>query len=182
MREYQQIQLMAALKAALAAGDAILKVYSQPRVQRELKEDATPVTEADRAAHSEIMEILMPLGFPVLSEEGRQIEFGERRQWQTFWMIDPLDGTKEFLRKNGEFTVNIALIQGNQAVTGVVYAPLPDLMYFAEKGSGAFRVKDFKNKWADISNLKDLKNLAKSLPLEDDGRSYRVVASRFNSS
>jgi 3'(2'), 5'-bisphosphate nucleotidase len=194
--------LMNALGAALAAGEAILEVYAKPHVRRELKDDATPVTEADRAAHSRISEILLPLGMPVLSEEGRKIGYSERRDWETFWLVDPLDGTKEFLRRNGEFTVNIAMIRQNKAVAGVLYAPLHDLMYFAAPGSGAFRVEEFKRKWPGIREFSGLLDMAQSLPLEgvpsklpegyttpvpeaeasqspgNAARPYRVVASR----
>ncbi len=170
--------LMNALKAALAAGNAILEVYGKPSLKRDIKEDATPVTEADRAAHSLIMDILLPLGLPVLSEEGIRIAFDERKEWETFWLVDPLDGTKEFLRKNGEFTVNIALIRKNAPVAGILYAPLADLMYFAGAGSGAFRVEEFKRKWPGISELRELQLQSRSLPLETTGNAFRVVASR----
>lgn len=169
---------MTAMKAALAAGEAIMEVYRKPVIKQELKRDFTPVTEADRTAHRLITESLLPLGFPVLSEEGSKVKYEERREWQAFWLVDPLDGTKEFIRKNGEFTVNIALIRGKKAVIGVLYVPFSDLMYFADKEMGAFLIEEFSKKWEGISNLKDLLDMAQSLPLEGEERAYRVVSSR----
>ncbi|MFC2098213.1 3'(2'),5'-bisphosphate nucleotidase CysQ [Bacteroidota bacterium] len=173
-REY----MMIALKAALSAGEVILEVYRKPSYAKELKSDFTPVTEADRAAHSAIMEILRSSGFPVLSEEGNKIPYEERKDWETFWLVDPLDGTKEFIRKNGEFTVNIALIHKQKAVLGILYAPLPDLMYYSETGSGAYRMEEFSKKWPDIHSINECSNLSQSLPLEVENKGYRVVASR----
>ena len=87
-------------------------------------------------ANKIINENLNPLGLPVLSEENKQIPYEERKHWNEFWLVDPLDGTKEFVKRNGEFTINIALVEGTVPVLGVVYAPLPDLLYFAWQGGG----------------------------------------------
>ena len=178
MAESSEMYLMTALKAALAAGKLILEVYEKPVIERELKDDATPVTEADRAAHSVITEHLEATGIPVLSEEGKEIGYGDRKAWKAFWLVDPLDGTKEFIRKNGEFTVNIALIEGSKPVLGVLYAPLLDIMYFSGREAGAFRMKDFSKKWTDADRAQNLFSMASSLPLKDENRPYCVVASR----
>lgn len=169
---------MAAIRAALAAGEAILEVYRKPDFRKELKADHSPVTEADYAAHDIISDHLLPTGIPVLSEEGKEIAFEERKEWKTFWLVDPLDGTKEFIRRNGEFTVNIALIENTKAVLGILYAPLPDLMYFSDVAAGAFRMETCAKKWLGIGSAQDLFEASQSLPLEDGDRSYRVVASR----
>jgi len=125
---------------AHAAGAAILQVY-----ERELevmhKEDQSPLTEADLASHRIISEGLREChpGIPLLSEESSAVPFEERRDWARYWLIDPLDGTKEFIKRNGEFTVNIALIEGNVVRFGVVYAPVKRLCYFGGQGLGAWR-------------------------------------------
>src|ERR1043166_509471 len=108
------------MQAALKAGEAILKVYSSA-ITVEYKSDHSPLTEADKNAHSLINSFLEKTSLPVLSEEGKEIPFEVRKQWEKFWMVDPLDGTKEFIRRNGEFTVNIALIENSTPELGVVY-------------------------------------------------------------
>lgn len=128
------------IRIAEFAGHAILAVYAKGFTVTN-KPDSTPVTEADMAAHEVIKKHLsaMPYGFPVLSEEV-PIPLEERSQWPTYWLIDPLDGTKEFIKKNGEFGVNIALIHQNQPVLGVVHAPVLKKTYFASKGNGAYKI------------------------------------------
>lgn len=125
---------------ARAAGDAILEVYNSEFAVR-LKDDRSPLTKADRVAHELITARLAALRpeLPVLSEEGSEIEFAIRGQWQRYWLVDPLDGTKEFIKRNGEFTVNIALIDAGKPVLGVVVAPALDLEYSGSASTGAFR-------------------------------------------
>jgi 3'(2'), 5'-bisphosphate nucleotidase len=125
---------------AAAAGQAIMDVYASDFAV-ELKDDRSPLTAADQAAHALIVGELesLPEGLPILSEESRQISFDERSQWQDYWLVDPLDGTKEFIKRNGEFTVNIALIRGHKPILGVVYAPALDLEYAGCVDFGAFR-------------------------------------------
>ncbi|HEY3487516.1 MAG TPA: 3'(2'),5'-bisphosphate nucleotidase CysQ [Gammaproteobacteria bacterium] len=125
---------------AQAAGHEIMKIYDSPfEVQRKL--DKSPLTAADIAAHELIVRELGRLEprLPVLSEESPAIEFSERRQWPRYWLIDPLDGTREFVKRNGEFTVNIALIDGHEPVLGVVYAPVLEVLYYASRGTGAYK-------------------------------------------
>ena len=126
------------------AGDAILRIYNDPKIAAavDYKSDNSPLTQADRAAHTLIAQALHALrpDIPLLSEEGREIEYAERRQWQQFWLVDPLDGTKEFVKRNGEFTVNIALIKGGAPVLGVVHVPVSGETYYAAKGQGAWQV------------------------------------------
>ncbi len=106
------------------------------------KKDESPLTEADLASHHHIINELTALdaGFPILSEESADIDWSERQSWQTYWLVDPLDGTKEFIKKNGEFTVNIALIHQNRPVLGVVYAPVIDILYYASNEIGAWKL------------------------------------------
>ncbi|MGH9607854.1 MAG: 3'(2'),5'-bisphosphate nucleotidase CysQ [Terracidiphilus sp.] len=126
---------------AREAGQAIMKVYSDVNPAVEYKRDNSPLTQADLASHHVIVDGLarLPGAWPVLSEESKEVPFDRRSSWRRFWMVDPLDGTKEFLRGNGEFTVNIALIEGGAPILGVVYAPAIDKLYFAARGVGAFK-------------------------------------------
>jgi 3'(2'), 5'-bisphosphate nucleotidase len=127
---------------AREAGRAIMAVYKQENPEVELKCDNSPLTRADLASHDVILNGLARLtpDWPVISEESAEVPFDQRKVWRHFWMVDPLDGTKEFISRNGEFTVNIALVEGNMPILGVVYAPAIDDLYFAARGSGAFKV------------------------------------------
>ena len=117
------------LDAALRAGDAALLIYERD-FDVEFKDDKSPLTEADKAAHHIIADALADTGLPVLSEESKTVPYDERKNWARFWLVDPLDGTKEFIKKNGEFTVNIALIENGRPVLGVVYAPVLQTVYY----------------------------------------------------
>ena len=149
------------IHAALEAGNAILEVYHSADFEVEKKADTSPLTLADRRAHEVIMQHLAQIDIPVLSEEGKNISYDERRSWDTFWLVDPLDGTKEFIKKNGEFTVNIAMISENKPVAGIVFVPDKNILYFASRELGAYR--------ADASQITDLVNdkLGKPNRLED---------------
>lgn len=128
------------IRIAREAGEAIMEVYRGDfDVQR--KDDNSPLTKADLAAHEIIERRLKTLSphLPVLSEESADIPFSIRQTWHTYWLVDPLDGTREFVKRNNEFTVNIALIDDGKPVMGVVYAPALDILYFAGKGFGTFR-------------------------------------------
>lgn len=131
----------AVIDIALHAGTAILEVYDRADHQVESKDDDSPLTAADRASHAVIDRGLRELTpkIPVLSEEGRDIPWAERRQWQRFWLVDPLDGTKEFIKRNGEFTVNIALVEDGRPVFGVIYAPALDMLYVGQVGGEAWK-------------------------------------------
>ena len=130
--------LKLATDAALRAGDAILQIYARD-FEVEFKADESPLTEADKAAHYIICDALEDTGLPVLSEESKTVAYEERKAWTTYWLVDPLDGTKEFIKKNGEFTVNIALIEEGRSVMGVVYAPVLKTLYVGVVGQGAVR-------------------------------------------
>ncbi len=122
---YQQLTLYA-VQAALVAGRRILEIYDKP-IAVDYKDDRSPLTAADRVAHSEIVRCLQRKtpDISILSEEGEGIEYEVRRNWYRFWLVDPLDGTKEFIKRNGEFTVNIALIEGQQTGFRCNLCPLP---------------------------------------------------------
>ncbi len=135
----QYNKLLAPVKAiAHQAGDAIMKIY-EGHYCVEQKSDNSPVTEADYAAHEIINKALTELtpGWPVLSEEGELVDFEQRSQWQRYWLVDPLDGTREFIKGNGEFSVNIALIENHRSVLGVIQAPVSGDCYSAVAGGGA---------------------------------------------
>ena len=127
---------------ARESGRAILAIYQDLHPQVEYKLDHSPVTQADLVSHQILQNGLICLApqLPVLSEEAVEVPFEERKSWRHFWMIDPLDGTKEFLRRTGEFTVNIALIEDDRPILGVVYAPVIDKLYFAARGAGSYRL------------------------------------------
>jgi 3'(2'), 5'-bisphosphate nucleotidase len=169
--------LFVALRAAARAFPEILSVY-RGSFSVDTKEDRSPITEADRRSNQVITEELSQASpYPILSEEGRSIPFSERRGWRHFWLVDPLDGTKEFVKRNGEFTINIALVAGTIPVLGVVYAPLPDLLYFAWQGGspgsgtqpdprgGSYRLEGFSKLSAKIPE--DLVERATRLPRID---------------
>ncbi len=129
--------LETAIKAALEAGKAIIEIYEKD-FEVEFKADESPLTEADRAAHHIIVDALEETGLPVLSEESAEVPYDERKAWERYWLVDPLDGTKEFIKKNGEFTVNIALVEGGIPVLGVVFVPVQDTLYCGDE-QGAWK-------------------------------------------
>ena len=130
-----------AVSIARRAGDAILEVYGREDFGTVQKSDASPLTLADKAAHELIVAALHALDpkIPVLSEESDAVTYEERAAWDPFWLVDPLDGTKEFIKRNGEFTVNIALIRGKRPVLGVVHAPVLGTTYWGAEGEGAYK-------------------------------------------
>lgn len=128
-----------AQSTALEAGQVILSIYHSFDLGVEYKQDDSPLTKADLAAHEVIVKNLQKSGIPVLSEEGADIPYETRKNWDYYWLVDPLDGTKEFIKKNGEFTVNIALIHQHQAILGVVYAPVLGWLYWGNREEGAWK-------------------------------------------
>jgi 3'(2'), 5'-bisphosphate nucleotidase len=161
-----QINIQDIVTIAKEAGKAIMQVYKQD-FEVEYKQDSSPLTLADKKAHDIIEDSLnlLSVNFPILSEEGKETPYKDRKHWEYFWLVDPLDGTKEFIKKNGEFTVNIALIHKDAPVLGVVYAPALDICYWAKQGEGAF--KD-----------------GKKLPLKTESQrnTYKIVISRSHMS
>ena len=157
-----QINLQDIVSIAKEAGDAILQIYKQD-FKVECKQDSSPLTQADKKANDIIEDGLNQLSanLPILSEEGKEIPYEDRKYWEYFWLVDPLDGTKEFVKKNGEFTVNIALIHKDTPVLGVVYAPALNQIYWAKRNEGAF---------------KDGQRLP--LKTEQERETYKIIASR----
>jgi 3'(2'), 5'-bisphosphate nucleotidase len=173
-----QNHLITAITAALEAGKAILEIYHSGAFDIEIKGDNSPLTKADTASHNVIMSFLTKTNIPVLSEEGKTISYEERKDWTQLWIVDPIDGTKEFIKRNGEFTVNIALIENQKTQIGVIFVPVTGELYFSSKEMGAFKVKvDLEN--YDIDYL--VAN-ADKLPLQRDDKTYTIVASRSHMS
>ena len=157
-----RINIQDVISIAKEAGDAIMQIYNQD-FKVEYKQDNSPLTLADKKANDIIEYGLnqLSVNLPILSEEGEEIPYKERSHWEYFWLVDPLDGSKEFIKKNGEFTVNIALIHKDIPVLGVVYAPALDVCYWAKKNEGAF---------------KDGQRLP--IKTENQRNTYKIVASR----
>ncbi len=161
----------AAIRIILQAGSAILKVYTTEFTVI-TKTDTSPLTEADMKSHH-ILETGLKDNYPVLSEESDAGSFDDRRNWSTFWLIDPLDGTKEFIKRNGEFTVNVALIEHGEPVFGLVYVPVTDVLYIGHHGKGAWIIEN-----ASAADLEKWESFGKKLPCKTDPRPFTIVASR----
>ena len=170
--------LITAITAALEASKAILDIYHSGAFDIELKGDNSPLTKADTASHNVIMSYLEATNIPVLSEEGRDIPYQERKVWKHLWIVDPIDGTKEFIKRNGEFTVNIALIENQRPIIGVIFVPVTGELYFSTKEMGAFKVKVNLEDY----NLDALLAKAHTLPLQREDKTFTVVASRSHMS
>ena len=170
--------LNTAITAALEAGKAILEIYHSGEFDVEIKGDNSPLTKADTASHNVIMSFLTKTDIPVLSEEGKFIAYQERKDWSQLWIVDPIDGTKEFIKRNGEFTVNIALIENQKTQIGVIFVPVTGELYFSSKEMGAFKVAvDLKN-----YDLETLISKGNKLPLQREDKTFTIVASRSHMS
>ncbi len=172
--------LKLAIKASVIAGEEILKVY-ETNFEVEIKKDSTPVTLADKNASDSIVKNLSTSNINVLSEEGLLYDFETRKNWQQIWIIDPLDGTKEFVKRNGEFTVNIALVENNQPVIGVIYSPVSRNLYYACINYGSYKVNGHEVLSQINDNnivVEELIATAKKLPLHEQPKNYTIVASR----
>ena len=171
--------------AAVLAGKEILEVYDT-KFDVEYKDDKSPLTLADKKASDKIVEVLEQFNIPVLSEEGVHDSFETRKAWDKLWIVDPLDGTKEFVKRNGEFTVNIALVENNLPTLGVIYSPVFKDLYFAAKEIGSFKISGAQvsshiNSIENVS-LDELLKSAQQLPIVFDRKNYVVVASRSHMS
>lgn len=162
--------LQKAIQAALQAGQEILKIYEQDFAV-EHKADESPLTQADLASNRVIVDFLKNTQIPIISEEMQQEKYALRKDWARFWLVDPLDGTKEFVNRNGEFTVNIALIENGTPVLGVIYAPCLKWLYFADE-TGSFKQEKI-TQYSEFS-----KDLAQKLYYQKPQENVVVVASR----
>lgn len=184
--QYENL-ILATLRAAKRAGEAILEVYDSDFAV-EQKDDKSPLTLADKRSHETIASVLEQTitvnnsTVPILSEEGRDIPYDERKKWEYFWLVDPLDGTKEFVRKNGEFTVNIALIHKHKPVLGIIYIPVKDVFYFAAINFGTYKLENSETITDDLS-IEALISKSQRLPLDNNNKtSLTVIGSRSHTS
>ena len=166
--------LKISVEAAIEAGKKILEVYEN-EFEVETKTDNSPLTEADKKSHHAIKDILSSLDIDMLSEEGKLMSYEERKSWKKFWLIDPLDGTKEFIKRNGEFTVNIALVEDGYPVAGVVHVPVTGKTYYGAEDMGSF---SFTFNEADDKSVEEYMSNAEKLPDASTPSVYTVVASR----
>ena len=165
--------LETAIKASLEAGKRIMEIYENEDFEVDYKGDDSPLTKADLAAHDIIMSFLKETHISVLSEEGKHLPYKERKTWNRLWIVDPIDGTKEFIKRNGEFTVNIALVENQEPVLGVIYVPALKQLYFAEKESGSYKLE----KITDFTSFEEITTKASKLPTTNS-QLYTVVASK----
>lgn len=172
--------LLCATRAALHAGADILEVYQDPDSDFgiERKADNSPLTLADKRAHARIVSYLTATPYPILSEEGAHLDYQERGAWPILWIVDPLDGTKEFIKRNGEFTVNIALVEHGTPVLGVIYVPVKGELYVAEEQLGAYKLTGIAAGPCNLT-VEDLLQPDRRLPLaHPEKEHFVVVASR----
>ncbi|NND88371.1 MAG: 3'(2'),5'-bisphosphate nucleotidase CysQ [Flavobacteriaceae bacterium] len=168
--------LKTAIQAAIEAGAAIMQVYETP-FDVELKEDDSPLTQADKKANDVINRYLETTPFPIISEENKQTDYSTRKDWDQCWIVDPLDGTKEFVKRNGEFTVNIALIKDEQTLLGVIYVPVSKTLYFtAADAKKAFKIQ----LTSDTMDIDTILTQANEIQPEDPSENspLKIVGSR----
>lgn len=170
--------LITAIRTAFDAGIAILEIYNS-HYETTFKSDQSPLTTADLHAHEVIFDRLKETGIPVLSEEGAEIPFETRKNWKTYWLVDPLDGTREFVKRNGEFTVNIALMVDDQPVAGAIYIPEKDILYFGSRELGSFRMGSGISKPAlTADTFREFTSRCERLPLKESSGPLVLLASR----
>lgn len=174
-------KLRVAIDASIAAGSKILKMYNDignnSRIER--KSDNSPLTNADKKSNLVIIDYLNQFDIPIISEESAIMSYSERKLWNEFWIIDPLDGTKEFIKRNGDFTVNIAYVIENKPVMGVIYVPVTDSLYFGEKELGAYKLENVKKH--NYSSLEDIVAISTKLPTGIENEVFTIVASLSHS-
>ena len=155
------VLLSVAIRASIEAGKSILQIYDT-EFDVQVKENRTPLTLADKCSHAIVTKHLQGTGIPILSEEGKDIPYEEREKWNLLWIVDPLDGTKEFIKRNGEFTVNIALVEKGKVLIGVIFAPVTGTLFFATHGFGSFKCEG-KVSW-DRASLEEIMGQSIRLP------------------
>jgi 3'(2'), 5'-bisphosphate nucleotidase len=171
--------LQTAIKASLEAGLAIMRVYDT-EFNIEYKDDKSPLTEADKRANDIINSYLIPTQIPIISEENKQINYNIRKNWDTCWIVDPVDGTKEFIKRNGEFTVNIALVTNAKPNLGVIYVPAAKVLYFADVANKKGYKAELSSHETTIDEI--LKKCSPLKPKESNSNPVQVVGSRSHMS
>jgi len=165
-----------AIRAAVKAGVRIIELYANEDFKLEVKEDNSPLTEADRASNAIINDFLETTDIPIISEENKEVDYSIRKDWERCWIVDPLDGTKEFIKRNGEFTVNIALVQHGKPLLGVIFSPVSRELYYADVSQRkAYKVvldEDFNHVGSWFDDTLSIQ------PKETEWDNIRVVGSR----
>jgi 3'(2'), 5'-bisphosphate nucleotidase len=181
--------ILRSIQAAIAAGNAVNEVYHSEDFGVEYKPDQSPLTLADQKSHDIIVNGLREFDIPILSEEGKDTPYAQRKDWKRFWVVDPLDGTKEFIKRNGEFTVNIALVENSRPVLGTIFVPDSNTLYFAGRNFGAYKLQDgpfaelpetrVESKEETQTLLDQIIGQSSRLPIENQQRpSLTIVGSR----
>lgn len=181
--------ILRSIQAAIAAGDGINEIYRSEDFGVEYKTDKSPLTLADQKSHEIIINALRGYDIPILSEEGQNMPYVQRKDWEHFWIVDPLDGTKEFIKRNGEFTVNIALIENSRPVLGTIFVPDRNTLYFAAQNFGAYKLENGPfSEWLEprpdskattSALLEQIRGQSTPLPVTDPQRSsLTIVGSR----
>ncbi len=173
---FTEEHIILACKAAIEAGKDIMHVYNNESFDVDFKSDDSPLTKADLRAHERIMSFLEQTNFPVLSEEGAHAPYEDRRNWQQLWVVDPLDGTKEFIKRNGEFTVNIAFIENKAPLFGVIYVPAQETLYIGGKNIPAGKLQNALNH--SLGSLQDLLDKCENMTSNTLPEEHTIVASR----
>jgi|SRR5690554_3597262 3'(2'), 5'-bisphosphate nucleotidase len=178
MTHTKLIQLLEqAIYAALQGGTEIMRIYTSEEIEVETKADNSPLTQADIAASNAIEAILKKTDIPIICEETSHTPFKERKKWDYVWIVDPLDGTKEFIARNNEFTVNIALIHNHKPILGVIYVPADDTIYFGLEKNGSYMLENTSISLSEI-RYEHIVDKARLLPFFQKGQEYNIVASR----
>ena len=182
----QNSAIRIALEAAIEAGHEILRIYNDPAQDFgiEKKADNSPLTLADKAAHACIVKHLTTMPYPILSEEGKHLPYEDRKAWKELWIVDPLDGTKEFIKKNGEFTVNIAFVRNGTPLFGVIYVPVKGDLYWGINNETPKAYKAQINPQEKAIDVEHIIASAAPLPLTNKNANdpYVIVASRSHMS
>ncbi|WP_203296302.1 3'(2'),5'-bisphosphate nucleotidase CysQ [Luteirhabdus pelagi] len=168
--------LKLAVKSAISAGDDIMEVYGKDDFTIVEKDDNSPLTIADKMANDRIVSFLSETGIPIISEESKQTSYKERKGWTKCWIVDPLDGTKEFIKRNGEFTVNIALIENGQPKLGVIFVPVSKILYFTDHNSSASYKVEVKDAKETVSSI--IERAEAIRPKRSQTTTTKIVGSR----
>ncbi len=176
-KEVFEYLLTSVVNAAIRGGAAVMEIYSHPEMfDISLKSDLSPITEADRRAHTTIKESLGSTRIPILSEEGREMRYEERCNWELFWLVDPLDGTVEFIKRSDEFTINIALMAKNKTIASVVYVPCLKRLFFAARDFGSFVCEQIEPDINAALSYAEIEKELIRLPLTKEPRETQRIA------
>ncbi len=163
------------INCSIVAGQEIMKIYETGNLNVEIKSDNSPVTIADKKSNELIMKTLKNTEYPIISEENKSIDYEIRKNWKKYWLVDPLDGTKDFINRGGDFTVNIALVENKTPIAGVIYVPVSKTLYFGSNEIGSYKKISVNNTFSDFSEIVET---SQKLPIARQHDTYRVIASK----